>query len=860
MTPDLVDDDRVQLPSWSVAPQDDSIPIVPPPDDVVCEECEKRQAVFRCVDCSLTLCHKCTDALHIIPSLASHSIRHWQPGDMGFLPPDRTAPAFCRIAPSPALPALHAHALKWGDHVTFRDHDIAPGLLFGTVVESDQPRRGSSNTQYVRVLWIRGVVPLGNNSYQALLTLHHAWPVRVFEFVSMYHAFRAVVAAERCARKLWRREKYAGRLRKLTDLVHFPSDALLREILHEIHIHHLDPVMDVHMPRDVFLAQVSHPPLRDEGDEIETESDAPYPPLERVRVLLLPAESLTRPNVMRERCLERVVRHMVDLYIGFGWKALVGHMNESRRQERQAVEMANAARIQRWYRDTKERIRQEELAATRASGLDAMEVMRRAKCRQDAVVEIHRLWHKTLRRLKRKGVRQWKAVVDAIREPPPPQNDAPWHPGLGVKPIKQLPRVYAHMKSDGGLAVEDITKFKQFRQNHSGPTAVSYWIIRDRVLLGRYPHGQAFPEKRGKRVAARSDSITCLLLSRVSTFVNLLEDDECRAFEATALDADDRPSNQSPTASFVVDNVIYARHAKLKHELETAVHAAEKYVAMATKTLEQLQQRSVIDEAIDEFVLDLNVKKKALAENNFLQAKAHLDALPPVQVVHMPLRRNDASTESHLETLLTQLEARLRRGENLYIFSHDGRGRAGFLGALLLGRLYGLSPQQALERQQRCHDCQKAMSNLPSTRLISSPEAQAQINMVHQLLAATDTIYSPVKTTGEEYLVARAQRRGIGVQSFAATNGFMVESFPTHDAIAKEKQAARQADRIAKKEIRTMQLRWRRRNQAKETFEMALADEESAHMPAAMHQDADAVVQELVAEMVAWLAAEEMEG
>ncbi|RQM19696.1 hypothetical protein B5M09_010996 [Aphanomyces astaci] len=738
---------------------------------------------------------------------AEHTIRHLQEGDVGFVPLTRTAPPFQLTAP-PALASLHIHPFQWSDVVTFRDPVVAPGLLFGIVLETDQPRRGDHNNQLVRVLWIRGVLPLPNATYQAVLTLPHVWPVPIQSYVSLYHAYRAAVVAEHRTRKLWRREKYAGRLRDLRQLVQFPSEPLLREILDDIHAN-LDSVMDVHMALDGFLSQVSHPPLCVEGDSdapSEDDSDAPYPPAQRVRVLLLPAESLEPPDSCRRRHLRHVVGHMVDLYIGYGWKALVCNMSE---------------------------------------------------------------------------------------EPLPPR-EAPWHPAWGVRLLK-LPRAYAHMKPDGSLAVDDITKYKQFRLNHSGPTASSYWIVRgiitccqdhnqhtnvdawllDRILLGAYPSGQAFPDKRGQqRVAARSDAITCMLLEQLGTFVCLLEEAEVRAMEAS-LPSDELPRLDDPSIMwkvsptlppFAFTAMLHLRHAKLRAELEHAVVAAEKYVVMATKTLEQVQQRGP---EVEDFVMDLSVKKKALAENNLTQARANLKQLQPLHILHIPIARNQTPTEHDLRRHLQHLEGRLR-GTYCTVLVRDGRGRTGLFGALLLGRLYGLSPIQALERQQRCHDCQRAVAGVPSTRLVSSPEAQTQIHMVHQFLRSmSDTIYANVVTTADEdaYRVVRAQRRGLGVQSYAATMGYMVDAFPMADAMATEHAANVRANHAAKKEIRAMQLRWRRRQQVQEASAMAAVDTDAIARPPLIHHssesneddermhdhDEEGVVMRVLNEMVQWL-------
>ena len=46
---------------------------------------------------------------------------------------------------------------------------------------------------------------------------------------------------------------------------------------------------------------------------------------------------------------------------------------------------------------------------------------------------------------------------------------------------------------------------------------------------------------------------------------------------------------------------------------------------------------------------------------------------------------------------------------NMYIFSKNGHGRTGIVGASLLGRLYGLSVPDVMEMNQRLHDVRATM-------------------------------------------------------------------------------------------------------------------------------------------------------
>ena len=54
--------------------------------------------------------------------------------------------------------------------------------------------------------------------------------------------------------------------------------------------------------------------------------------------------------------------------------------------------------------------------------------------------------------------------------------------------------------------------------------------------------------------------------------------------------------------------------------------------------------------------------------------------------------------------LLTDLEARLARGESVYVHCWGGRGRAGLVAACFLQHAYGISGEEALQRIGRAYD------------------------------------------------------------------------------------------------------------------------------------------------------------
>ena len=74
----------------------------------------------------------------------------------------------------------------------------------------------------------------------------------------------------------------------------------------------------------------------------------------------------------------------------------------------------------------------------------------------------------------------------------------------------------------------------------------------------------------------------------------------------------------------------------------------------------------------------------------------------------------DASPES-LGSLLADLQRRIEAGEKLYIHCWGGRGRAGTIGACLLGKAYGLSADEALLRVQKAFNTRIDASRSPET-------------------------------------------------------------------------------------------------------------------------------------------------
>ncbi len=98
--------------------------------------------------------------------------------------------------------------------------------------------------------------------------------------------------------------------------------------------------------------------------------------------------------------------------------------------------------------------------------------------------------------------------------------------------------------------------------------------------------------------------------------------------------------------------------------------------------------------------------------------------------MHRPISDNGKPSAELVAALLSDLKSRMEAGEKVYIHCSGGRGRAGTLGACLLGSLFGVKAEEALERVQRGFNCRGGDPSL------LSPESDAQVAFVKQFVAA----------------------------------------------------------------------------------------------------------------------------
>ena len=103
-----------------------------------------------------------------------------------------------------------------------------------------------------------------------------------------------------------------------------------------------------------------------------------------------------------------------------------------------------------------------------------------------------------------------------------------WHPAIDIS-APPMPKPGAFFTTEGKFSIESYGMYANFKKVMSGPTDVSNWIVRERILVGAYPIGQA--SAKAERVTSRSPAITQILLQGLGVWVCLMEPWELEEFE-----------------------------------------------------------------------------------------------------------------------------------------------------------------------------------------------------------------------------------------------------------------------------------------------------------------------------------------
>jgi len=98
-----------------------------------------------------------------------------------------------------------------------------------------------------------------------------------------------------------------------------------------------------------------------------------------------------------------------------------------------------------------------------------------------------------------------------------------------------------------------------------------------------------------------------------------------------------------------------------------------------------------------------------------------------VKFLHYPIDDLTAPGLGQLRQIVDDLSKEVAAGRKLYIHCWGGRGRAGTVGASLIGKMEGLTADEALERIQQAYSARDQDSSM-------SPETSAQVKLVRTYL------------------------------------------------------------------------------------------------------------------------------
>lgn len=99
-----------------------------------------------------------------------------------------------------------------------------------------------------------------------------------------------------------------------------------------------------------------------------------------------------------------------------------------------------------------------------------------------------------------------------------------------------------------------------------------------------------------------------------------------------------------------------------------------------------------------------------------------------LEFLHYPIVDLSIPNMGQLDDVVNCAIERIEKGDVLYLHCWGGRGRAGTVGACILGKLYGVGGEEALERVQRAFDTRNDGGR-------KSPETEEQRNLVMKYLS-----------------------------------------------------------------------------------------------------------------------------
>ena len=325
-----------------------------------------------------------------------------------------------------------------------------------------------------------------------------------------------------------------------------------------------------------------------------------------------------------------------------------------------------------------------------------------------------------------KEIVEKETILDTKSTLPPP------HPSVGMsffgKPgLPKLPKLHepSTMKERLVNKTSDKLKLYGFLNVTQGATDTSCWVIPGMLAIGSVPYGLA-------REGLPMDCVSAIVLSGVGTMVSLMGEDEEKYVEETWLK---HPMYKDQSSMTPIKDLMQTAGRKARFSVASLLAENQDIIEKNKKQIKNIPNVDKTDKKYAKYKRErLRAQARInMATESSAKSQLQLERYPKtLDWIRIPLSASSVPTIHEFITILWDLEAKLRRGEVLYLYSKEGHGRVGYVAAALVGRLYGLKSRDALYRIQCCHDAIKIYSDLEVP--IQCPQLEIQRRLVHDAI------------------------------------------------------------------------------------------------------------------------------
>jgi len=297
----------------------------------------------------------------------------------------------------------------------------------------------------------------------------------------------------------------------------------------------------------------------------------------------------------------------------------------------------------------------------------------------------------------------------------------------GKPGLPKLPKLHepSTMKERLVNKTSENLKLFGFSNVTRGSTDTSCWVIPGMLAMGSVPYGLA-------REGLPMDCVSAIVLSGVGTMVSLMGEDEEKYVEYTW---SKHPMYNDQSEMTPIKELMLTAGRKARFSVASLLAENQEIIEKNKKLIAKIPNVSKTDKKYAKHKRErLRAQARInMATENSLKSQSQLERYPTtLDWIRIPLSAASVPTIHEFLVILWDLEARLRKGEVLYLYSKEGHGRAGYVAAALVGRLYGLKSRDALYRIQCCHDTIKIYSDLEFP--IQCPQLEIQRRLVHDAI------------------------------------------------------------------------------------------------------------------------------